>query len=268
MKLLLRSVSCCALLASPLLAQTTAPADSTASDEVVQLTEFAVSATQDRGYLSTHSVGGTRTNTALKDIPQKIQIINSELIADSASLNAADATRFISNVQSQDARSDGFRIRGLDAGQTTINGFNVNATVQNELAHIDRIEVMKGPAGVLYGTGRFGGVINLVRKQPQAKRANEIKAQYFSAGSGRLETDFTGSLYHSGQIQVLYRLTAAFQDGELFMDHSEWRRTTYSPTLEVRFGQNTRVTAYYEYFDDLRTNYWGDHLGRNAAGVF
>jgi len=119
----------------------------------------------------------TRTETPLNEIPQSIQVIPQEVLEDQEVVRLNDALRNVSGVvsSSADQRGEQFIIRGFNGAEVlrdgfllTPGGFAGNFGFQ-ELANVEQIEVLKGPAAVLYGVLEPGGVINIVTEQPLAE---------------------------------------------------------------------------------------------------
>ncbi|MEH1890753.1 MAG: TonB-dependent receptor plug domain-containing protein [Nostoc sp.] len=143
--------------------QTQPSQPSTQGDEPIEL---VVTGEQD-GYSVADSTTATKTDTPQRDIPQSIQVIPQQVIKDQQITRISDAVRNVSGVAVQGSFSnltDNYIIRGLVTYNNLRNGFAVQENYINRLA-VDRIEVLKGPASVLYGQFEPGGVVNYVTKQ-------------------------------------------------------------------------------------------------------
>lgn len=144
------------------------------------LSELSVTGTGERaggpvvGYRATRSATATRTDTALRDTPQSIQVVPREVLIDQQNVRLTDALTNVSNVQpggTIQGRSDTYILRGFRTQTYAIDGLVLNPAnafqpTQRDLANVERIEVLKGPASVLYGQGDPGGLINIVTRQP------------------------------------------------------------------------------------------------------
>lgn len=110
----------------------------------------------------------TRTDTDLRDVPQTVNSIKVEDVASCGGKSLADALRGVPGISNaSDTRFDSFRIRGFSsAGDVFLDGVRDDAQYVRSLGNIERVEVLKGPAAVLYGRGSGGGVINRISKQP------------------------------------------------------------------------------------------------------
>lgn len=165
------------------IAQTTEPVDS----EIINLPTFTVSTAQDVGYRAGNSVSATRIDTPIKDLPFSISAFTEQFIEDVAALDLQDILRYAPGVTSGDksfvAGNNRFSIRGFDGDvPPQRNGFTGNRNVDS--ANVERVEVIKGPASLLYGQIIPGGTINYITKRPKPKAFTSIKV---SAGN---ESDY------------------------------------------------------------------------------
>ena len=158
-------------------AQTPPPAVETnrPKEEAVVLTAFEVASTRETGYRATNSVSGTRVNVKLMDVPQTISVLTSDFIQDIGATDLDEALIYTSGVGTAGFSAGQYTIRGFQTGSPRRNGINFSTTNAIDTSVVDRVEVVKGPSSALYGTGGPGGVVNVVTKQPQAKRATAIE---------------------------------------------------------------------------------------------
>ncbi|MGD1938424.1 MAG: TonB-dependent siderophore receptor [Cyanophyceae cyanobacterium] len=213
---------------------------------------------EDEGYSPSSAGTATRTDTPLRDVPQSIQVIPQQVIEDQGITRIGDALRNVSGVTRQRDRSnasDRFTIRGFDQSRLLRNGFRTGSSLGGTLATatntVERIEVLKGPASVLYGQVEPGGVINFVTKQPQSEPFYDLA---FTAGSfSYLEPslDFTGPL--TTDRKLTYRLNASYQNSDSFRDFIESEQVVVAPTLRYEFSDATSLTFEYSYLDSSQT---------------
>lgn len=163
-----------AVLTPAILGQTAPSAASAplaAKEEPVQLSVFEVTTSKDIGYKSTNAAEATRMNTPIEDIPMNVSIYNQQFIED---LLATDTSELMAYEPSlvKTTNNDGFMARGsASVGSNFLNGFAQTGGFGSQpLANIERVEVLRGPAAVLYGSGGYGGIINRVTKQPGPNR--------------------------------------------------------------------------------------------------
>ena len=141
----------------------TQPQPSTNNDQPIEL---VVTGEQD-GYSVPDSTTATKTDTPQRDIPQSIQVILQEVIKDEQITRISDAVCNASGVSLQDSYgvTDAYIIRGFTTYNNLRNGFRVEDNYINPI-NVERVEVLKGPASVLYGQFEPGGIVNYVTKQP------------------------------------------------------------------------------------------------------
>ena len=208
------------------------------------------------GYRATRSATGTKTDTALRDIPQSIQVVSRQVLEDQQINNLGDALTNVSSVQrgnTHGGSSESFVIRGFKATTYAVDGMLINPLVSRpealrDLANVERIEVLKGPASVLYGRGNPGGLINLVTRQPSFTPEAEVKAQAGTYDFYRLEANASGPLDEAGTLAG--RMTVATQTDRGFRDtFRDSKRTYVAPTLRWEPTDSTRVDAGAEYID-------------------
>lgn len=222
-------------------AQDTPPVDASAP---VMLSEFHVEDTRDTGYHASNTVGGTRTATAIKDIPMAIDVLTSDFIRDIGSFELEDAVRYNASAVEGGTGADNttFVIRGFETAFSLRNGFRRLELVDG--VNIDRVEVVKGPASVLYGTIEPGGVVNYVTKRPTSKRQTVIATQAGSFGYYRAQIDHGGPLGTSGRFA--YRLNTAYETRDSFRDHEESEKFVVAPVFNWRISERTNLLVDFE----------------------
>lgn len=214
-------------------------------------------------YVEPNATTGTRTDTPLRDIPQSIQVIPQEVLEDQRVIRLNDALRNVSGVVagSSDPRGQRFNIRGFDSSSVLRDGFRLtNGSTGNsgfpELANIEQIEVLKGPAAILFGNVEPGGVINLVSEQPLSETAYVI-----DVGLGNRELiegslDAGGPLNEAGRVR--YRLNALRRDEDYFRDFdTDIERFFLAPTVSWDISDRTDITLDFEFRDDERPSDFG-----------
>ncbi|MEH2249198.1 MAG: TonB-dependent siderophore receptor [Nostoc sp.] len=226
--------------------QTQPTQPSASGDEPIEL---VVIGEQD-GYNSSDASTATKTDTPLRDIPQSIQVIPREVIQDQGAVRLPDIVRNVSGValsQTAGDRGEFYTIRGFDANVYK-NGFldDISATRGfRDSANIERVEVLKGPASVLFGRLEPSGIINLVTKKPLADPYYNLS---FTAGSYsfyRPTLDFSSPLTQDGKLG--YRLNIAYENSGSFRDFVHKERFFVAPVLSWKIGDHTNLTLEGEY---------------------
>lgn len=209
-----------------------------------------------RGYLAGQSGTGTKTDTPLRETPQSITVVTADRVTDQGALTVQESLRYVPGVFADaygpDSRGDYPRIRGQDPN-IYLDGTRVANTWQfNEWRPdpytLERIEVLRGPASVLYGDTSTAGLLNLVSKRPQAEAFNEIGVQYGSFNRKQVQLDSTGKLTKDGE--WLYRFIGVFRDSNTQTDFVPDNRIVLAPSLTWRPTNNTSWTVLGTYQKD------------------
>jgi iron complex outermembrane recepter protein len=177
-------------------------------------------------------------------IPQSVDILDSALIESSESETVGDVLRFVPGASRDgsplDAFGDSYLIRGFPANQT-VNGISANTLRQaRDSIVIERVEVLKGPASVLYGQLQPGAVVNIVTKQPQRTWKGSASLGYGRFDDWRGTVDLTGPLDADGAVR--FRLTGAYDDADSFVDFWHRKHLFVAPVIAFDVGDATTVT--------------------------
>ncbi|MBW4644151.1 MAG: TonB-dependent siderophore receptor [Goleter apudmare HA4340-LM2] len=213
------------------------------------------------GYRVREGSTATRTDTPLRDIPANIQVIPRQVLEDQGAVRLDEALRNVGGVtfaSSFGNRGQNFLVRGFSATQyrnglreDAGGGGSFNSRTAQETADLERIEVLKGPASVLFGQGEPGGIINLVTKKPLSTPYYNID---FTAGSFdfyRPTLDFSGPLNDDGSLA--YRLNIAYESAGSFRDFVDSRRYFIAPSLSWTISPSTKLTLEASYLQDRRS---------------
>jgi iron complex outermembrane recepter protein len=221
--------------------------------------ELLVTGVQD-GYRVPNATTGTRTETPIRDIPQSIQVVPRQVFEDQNITELGDALRNVSGVistnNSQTTTGDSAIIRGFTAGLNSnsyVNGIKLTnfAGRRRSTANVEQVEVLKGPASVLYGQGEPGGIINVVTKKPLFEPRYEAELTVGSFDFYRPSIDITGPLTEDKTIR--YRLNADYLTSNSFVDFSEREQFTINPVITFDIGENTTFTIEGEYSKEVAT---------------
>ncbi len=243
-------------------AQPTAPqaaAPSAGSEETLVLSSFEVTETQDRGYASTNAVGGTRFNTAIVNIPQSVIVINQEFIRDLGARSTIDVAQYVSGISSTAGPGrDVFNVRGYQIDVTTDGLPDSSPTAQgitSPFEMVERIEVIKGPAAVLYGSTSPGGNVNRVTKKPLFRNAGTLTATVGEGGlyAGAFDVNRTGAV---GKTDVAVRVMGSHEHFDEYINFNDSNSYFISPAFAVRLAPKTVLSVIPYYLD------------RNAAKKF
>lgn len=208
-------------------------------------------------YYPPAATGATKTDTPLRDIPQAINVVPGRLLRDQAAGSMEDALRNVPGVAAShgDGQRDQVVIRGFSAiADQFIDGVRDDALYFRDLSNIERIEVLKGPAAVLYGRGSSGGLINRVTKKPKfGETFGETTLSLGTYSHKRLSADVNRPLGDNAAL----RITAAKEDSGSYRDQQFLERYSVAPSLALKPGRRTRLLLQYETARDKRVTDFG-----------
>ncbi len=193
----------------------------------------------------------TRTNTPAKLVPQAIDSVKASELTAFGQPTLSEALTGIPGVNaSGDTRFDGVNIRGFSASNDFyLDGFRDDMQYTRDLGNTERVEVLKGPAAVLYGRGSTGGIVNRVSKKPQKGLESSVSAQVGSFDSRRLAADLSGE---AGE-QVQVRLNLAQEDKDSFRNGVTSKRTLLAPSVNWEINDKLNWLLQYERNEHDRT---------------
>ncbi|WP_369958763.1 TonB-dependent receptor [Pseudomonas benzenivorans] len=194
----------------------------------------------------------TKTDTPLRNVPQSISVVTDEQIRDQSMQGMADVVRYVPGVQM--AQGEGHRDAPILRGNATtadffVDGMRDDVQYLRDLYNVERVEVLKGPNGMIFGRGGSGGLINRVSKQANWTDGRELGLTYGSWENRRMTGDFNQAVNE----RLALRLTALFEDSNSFRDHGELERWAINPTASFALSDATLVEVGYEHFEDDRT---------------
>lgn len=209
-----------------------------------------------QGYLATVSGTGTKTDTPLSQTAQSISVVGAEQVRDQGVNSIQEGMRYVPGVFAEpagiDSRADYPKIRGqspnifLDG--TRVNNTNVFNEWRVDPYMLERIEVFRGPASVLYGDTSTAGLVNLISKRPQPEARNEVGVSFDNFGRKQVQLDSTGKLTKDGE--WLYRFVGLFRDSGTQVDFVPDDRFVLSPSLTWRPTNDTSWTVLGTYQKD------------------
>jgi catecholate siderophore receptor len=204
------------------------------------------------GYRATRSSTATKTDTPLREVPASVTVVPSSLMKDQAMQRMGDVFRYVPGVLMH--QGEGNRDQAIIRGTSTtadfyVDGVRDDAQVFRDLYNLERVEVLKGPAGMVFGRGGAGGVVNRVTKKPTAEAVTDL---YITAGSWnqvRNAFDVGRKMGDAGA----WRLNAMAESSGSFRKDVELKRWAINPTATVAAGANSTLTLGYEHYNDERT---------------
>ncbi|WP_342163874.1 TonB-dependent siderophore receptor [Methylobacterium sp. SD21] len=216
------------------------------------------------GYRATRSATSTKTDTALRDSPQTINVVPRQVISDQQDLRLTDAVTNVSNVvpgSIVQGRSQNYIIRGFSTQIFAVDGVLINPAiafypVERDLANAERVEVIKGPASVLFGRGDPGGVVNIVTRRPTLEPSGELSVLGGGFGLRRLQGSVSSALLESDTLAG--RISFAAQEDPTFRNIGDNTNSRYfiapaiswTPTPDTRVYLNSEFTKQYSQYDE------------------
>lgn len=196
-----------------------------------------------------------RGDTPLKELPQSVQVLSADLLADVGVTDFENALDLASGVARQNSFGglwDSFAIRGFAGDENVpsgylVNGFNAGRgfSGRRDASNIESIEVLKGPGSALYGRSEPGGTINLVTKKPQFESEGSLELAIGRFDTYRVAGDFTAPIGDS----FAFRVNGAYEEGDSFRDIVSSEKYAFTPSFLVRLSDSTTVSYEFEVVD-------------------
>ena len=212
-------------------------------------------------YVSTEGTVASKSNIPLVEMPQSVSVVSRDMIdlLNWTSLN--ESVRYSAGATGEafgpDERYDWLQVRGfdpvqfIDGAQAPIGSVNNTGT---DLYGSESVEVLKGPAAVLYGQSPPGGIVNMVSRRPQDEFGGELEVQAGEYNMWQVAGDLTGPMTD----MVSGRITALYRDRETQVDFLTSKRFFISPAVKFAIGDETELT--------LLANYQNDNLDNQSTG--
>ena len=204
------------------------------------------------GYRATRSSTFTKTDTPLREVPASISVVPGEVMKDTAMQGMGDVIRYVPGALMH--QGEGNRDQVILRGNSTtadffVDGVRDDAQVFRDLYNLERVEVLKGPAGMAFGRGGAGGVVNRVTRRPVFDRVGEAGVTLGSNGQLRTTVDLGNRLGES----AAWRLNAMAENADSFRNGVALNRRAFNPAVTWLIGDRTAFTLGYEHMEDDRT---------------
>ncbi|TNB81785.1 TonB-dependent siderophore receptor [Pseudomonas sp. Fig-3] len=235
----LPTLSCC-FIASPLWAQ-----------DILELPTTDIQGsriTQDEGYTASQASTASKSDVPIKEEAQSINVVTRQTLADYQVRSLGDAMKFVSGVSQGNTLGgsrDSLVKRGFgtnDDGSILRDGVRSNLG-RNFSATTERVEVLKGPASMLYGALEPGGLVNIISKKPEYTQSTTLSGSAYSEGGGTMALDTTGPLGDTG---LAYRLIAERGHEDYWRNYGVNESTLVAPSLAWT-GERASLNLSYEY---------------------
>lgn len=214
-------------------------------------------APQDDTYTPAVTSTATKGSAPLRDVPQAVNVVPAQLMRDQGARSMEDALRNVPGVAMShgDGQRDQVVIRGFTAiADQFVDGVRDDALYFRDLADIERVEVLKGPAAVLYGRGSSGGLINRVTKKPLfGETSGEASVGVGSHDFRRATADLNVGM----SATAAFRLNAAVEDSGSYRDQQFVKRHNFAPSLALKLAPQTDLLLQYTHARDKRLTDFG-----------
>ena len=212
------------------------------------------------GIVAKRSASGSKTDSALVEIPQTINVITAAEIKARGAQSVTQALLYTPGMTAggfadrvklfDEPTSRGFSPTPLylDGLHLPYGGGSTGGALQIEPYSLERIEVLKGPASVLYGQNQPGGIVNMVSKRPSETPVRQVVLEAGTYEHKSAAIDLSGPLDEQGQF--LYRLTGLANDGQDEINYVENKRQFIAPSLTWRPNDDTSLTLFAQYQKD------------------
>lgn len=225
-----------------------------ASDAAATLPAISVNAAAARAsYDASRSSAATKTDMSLMDVPQTVNVVPHSVIEDQNATSMQDALRNVPGVGFSlgDGQRDQITIRGFNSiTDQYVDGIRDDALYYRDLSNVERVEVLKGPAAVLYGRGSAGGIVNRVLKRPLANPVRDVGVTLGTHGERRGEFDLGWNANDAAR----FRITGAAENSNSFRDQFQLNRQAIAPSAQFKLSADTVLNVEFDYLHDRRTS--------------
>ncbi|WP_137401821.1 TonB-dependent receptor [Echinicola rosea] len=217
--------------------------DISVDEDELQLQTVEIIGRAETSYKNTNSFIGTKSSTPIRDVPQSIGYVTKELALDQGAYTVNDVVKNVSGVNQftfyNDITIRGHRIKGQDLSGNLVNGMRAFTSFwkQQLIPHIERVEVIKGPASALFGNASAGGTINRVTKKPLKEKRQSISSTVGSFNTFRMLGDFTGPMTQDESL--LYRLNLGYENSGSFRDLQYAKNLVVAPSFSFLPSEKT-----------------------------
>lgn len=224
-------------------------AQTSPSSPTTTLPEMVVAEQPEQAYAVKQATTATKTDTPIIETPVSIQVVPQQVLQDQSAYRLQDAVKNVSGVQQRFSTGgvDRFIVRGFDLGEAQYrNGIRLN-NLNFDLANVEQVEVLKGPASVLYGRTEPGGLLNIVTKKPRSQPYYALEQRFGSYDYYRTQVEATGPITQDGSL--LYSLNLSYLNSDSFRDFNFHERIFLAPAFTWRPLETTEFNFALEYLD-------------------
>ncbi|GGI55037.1 TonB-dependent siderophore receptor [Oxalicibacterium solurbis] len=255
-----------------------------------QLPAVTVTAAMENdSYVATRSASGFKTDTPIIETPQSVSVVTRKQIEDQKPRSVTEALAYtpgaFTGLVGSSNRYDyvalrGFKDSSVDSalldGLRMLSDQGSYTSMQVDPYYLERIDVIRGPASVMYGRASPGGLVALTSKMPQFEAGREVQFTLGNNDRREASVDLTGPLDENGV--MAFRLTATARKNDTQVNHVKEERYVLAPSLAINFSKNTHLLLQAYLQDDPEGSYHSgvpydasvtkDHNGRRLPRDF
>ncbi|HUZ96365.1 MAG TPA: TonB-dependent siderophore receptor [Edaphobacter sp.] len=209
------------------------------------------------------AVSMTKFTEPLIDTPQTVEVVPQFVLHDEGNSTLRDALRNVPGISmaagESGAQGDNLTIRGFTArNDIFLDGIRDFGSYYRDSFNFDQVEVQEGPAGVQFGRGSTGGVINQESKVPELQKFVNVETQFGTDATRRITADINEPLTDVGHGGSAFRLNAVGQEGGVAgRPHAEIRRFGIAPSVSFGLNSTTPFTISYFHYTESDTPDYG-----------
>lgn len=246
-----------------------APVVSTSAEKenvVIELSPFEVSAAQDRGYLATNSMSGTRLNSKIEDLAASVTVVTKQQLIDTASVDINDVFAYEANTEGMRQYTEysldgGYnesttlnpqssnRIRGLGSANMAVGNFTASSTIPIDTYNVDAVEISRGPNANIFGLGGGSGTVNLITAQANLTReTTQLTLRGDSYGGWRTNVDFNRPIIKN---KLAVRVAGVHEEKGFMRKPAQDDTNRLTAAFTARPFKNTTIRGTFESYRDV-----------------
>jgi len=236
------------------------------AQETTRLDTINVTKKKDSGYSAKSVAVGPMAEKPLIDTPYSIHVLPQDLLQNQQMKSVRDAFRYLSSVQGDNIRP---QTRGLQAGvvqNTRIDGMNIASTTDYPIEQFERIEILNGLSGALYGPSNPAGTFNFVLKRPTYTPLYNIGVGYTNYGQASVVADLSSRFGKDEKFG--YRLNLLNDSGDGYSENSSLDRRLFSLAFDFNFTDNTYLETNFSYYHYTSKGLPGNFVLDNQNIIF
>jgi iron complex outermembrane receptor protein len=213
---------------------------------VFELSAFVVNTDAQKGYVASSSVSASRAAAQIKEIPFTINVVTNDFLEDINADDINEAIQYSSNIVPADIDNGSrFAIRGLQVKTTYRNGLRTDEDAP--VAGVERVEILKGPASILYGNVTPGGIVNYITKRPLTFSQAIVELKHDTWGTNGVQLDYSTPLGDSNKAYA--RVVGSWQDGEKHLPNTGFEEKYALAAVTLYPVERLRVEVSFDYLD-------------------